>query len=174
MHAQLRGLLVRLHLGSPGLSRRLEQLLNGLAPIGDKHARQRGQQLGMFLRLPFHNLVACDLQLLHRQLESSRDGRRRRANAVVPEHGDLEDTLGGDGPPGDGEALRVVDPRLLADNGLGPENDLFEGRCHRSVHAVHGFLSGQTGAGLEVGESAEGGSDGEDAGAGGGDAEGAT
>lgn len=75
--------------------------------------------------------------------------------------------------PGDREAFRIAEPGLLADDCASPEDDLVEGFGHGSVDAVDCFLAGEAGAGLEVGETAEGGADCEDSCAGCWDAQGA-
>jgi hypothetical protein len=89
---------------------------------------------------------------------------RRLADAIVPEHCDLQALGQRDRTPWDLNAFWVFPPWFSVYHGLGEELEVFHRLGHRSVNTANGFLTGHAAAGVEVREAAVRGTDGEDAG----------
>lgn len=111
---------------------------------------------------------------MHRLSQCAANWRRRSDHTIIPQHGQLQALLALNGPPWNRYTLRIPDPRLAVCHCGGEELNRVESRGHWAVDAQDGFLTGQAGFCQEVGETAEGGAQGEDSSAGGGDSEGAT
>lgn len=154
MYPHFHRALIRPHLRSERLPCRCQQSPNGLRPIRNKHPPQKPIRLSMLDRVPLHDLVAGVFEFLNRLPQRPSHGRSRRHDAIVVEHGKLETRLGLDGPPRDGDAFRIVVPRLFVDDGLTVQDYFGEGPGHGAVHTSHGFLALEAREGATVRESA--------------------
>lgn len=172
--AQLRRGLVRLHLGPPRLARALNLLPDRRPAVGHEHALQQRRALELVLGRPVDDVVARGGEPLGGRLEGPRDRRRRPRHAVVPHDGEAQALGQLLRPPGDGQAARVGGhPRLGADDGAAVQRQVRQRAGQGPVDALHGLLAGHAGAAAQRGEAAEGGPQGEDSRARGGDAQGA-
>lgn len=88
--SERRGLLVHLHLGTPGLPRARELATDRLATIRDEHAMQQLGAFRLISRRPLQDLVPRVPQALDGRLQRPRHRRRGQRHPIVPHDSDAQ------------------------------------------------------------------------------------
>lgn len=153
--AELFRVLVRLHLRPKRLVDGLQDIADGLAAVRDEKLSEQFHCFSVVYRGPVNEHVrSLGLEFRDDLFEGALDRWRRRHEAVVPKHGDLELGLEGDRAPGQVDTLGISEPRGFAHYRTSPELEVGDAACHRAVNGAHRFLASKTGAGVEMREAA--------------------